>query len=144
VVSGSQSLPEGVNSTYFYVRWTGWLTPLVSGVYTLGLNVGDGGDFYINAQPIVNTLASSQMANDTTDYTQSDTIELSANIPYQITIEWQHGPEQSPSPVENSYQCQLLWTQPGGTVQVIPAAFLSLTGKWWNMTEEVPYPNIWY
>jgi len=42
VVAGSPAKPAPINGTYFYARWTGFLCPTVSGVYTLGLNVQDG------------------------------------------------------------------------------------------------------
>jgi hypothetical protein len=78
-------------------------------MYTLGLNVADGGDLYIGEQPVVNTLGASQSAHSSTMYTQSSTIELAANIAYPLVIEWQHG-------TGADYECQLLWTPPGGSV----------------------------
>jgi hypothetical protein len=142
VVSGSASLPTGVHTKYFYVRWTGWITPAVSGVYTLGLNVADGADMYCASQFIVNVLTASQSANSTAAYTQSSTIELTANVAYPFVIEWQHG-------AGSSYECQLLWTPPvgapgAGVVAVIPAKYLSLSGKWWNGTAAEWYPTTWY
>lgn len=137
VVTGSSGLPSGVNTTYFYTRWTGWLIVDTPGVYTIGLNVGDGGDLYIGTQPIVNTLGASQSANATAIYTQSSRVELAANIAYPLTIEWQHGGG-------SHYECQLLWTPPGGATEIIPTANLSLAGKWWNGNSSQWYPNTWY
>jgi hypothetical protein len=142
VVSGSAALPAGVHTKYFYVRWTGWITPAVSGVYTLGLNVADGADMYCVSQFVVNVLTASQSANSSAAYTQSSTIELTANVAYPFVIEWQHGGG-------TSYECQLLWTPPigapgAGVVAVIPAKYLSLSGKWWNGTAAEWYPTTWY
>jgi hypothetical protein len=137
VVSGSSALPGTINTTYFYVRWIGWLTPLVSGVYTLGLNVQDGGDLYVGSQQIVSTLGATQVANSTAAYTQSKVIELRANVPYPLVVEWQHG-------TGSDYECQVLWTPPGGSVEVIPTTALSLTGRWWNGNSGQWYPNTWY
>jgi PA14 domain len=137
VVSGSNSLPSGVNTTYFYVRWTGWLSVDVSGTYTIGLNVGDGGDLYIGTQPIVLELAASQSANSTAEYTQSAQVELTAGVAYPMVVEWQHGGGAH-------YECQLLWTPPGGSVEVIPSANLELSGYWQNASSGTPYPNTWY
>jgi hypothetical protein len=137
VVSGSSGLPTGINTTYFYARWTGWLTVTVPGIYTLGLNVEDGGDFYIGTQPVVLSLAAMETANSSDAYTNSSTVELAANIPYPIVIEWQHGSGAN-------YECQLLWTPPGGSVELIPTSNISLSGKWWNTTSGDPYPQAWY
>jgi hypothetical protein len=166
VVSGSSALPSGINTTYFYARFTGWLTLNgntgggrggftggfgggggggvgggggdLPGRYILGLNVSDGGDFYLGSQFIVNTLGVSQSANSTTAYTQSLEIELATNIPYPIVIEWQHG-------AGANYECQLLWTPPNTTTPVvIPTGNISLTGKWWNGTSSEWYPTTWY
>ena len=39
VVAGSAPLPGGVNSTYFYARFVGYLVPSITGVYTVGERV---------------------------------------------------------------------------------------------------------
>jgi hypothetical protein len=157
VVAGSSGLPSGINSTYFYARWTGWLTLNgnfggggphgggggssggdIPGIYTLGLNIADGGDFYLGSRFIVNALGATQTANSTSTYTQSLSVELAANIPYPIVIEWQHG-------AGANYECQLLWTPPNTTTPVvIPTANISLTGKWWNGTSSGWFPTTWY
>ena len=137
VVSGSANLPGGVNTTYFYVRWQGWLTVDIPGVYDIGLNVADGGDLYIGTQPIVNALGASQSANSTTSFTQSKRIELAANVPYPLVLEWQHG-------TGADYECQLLWTTPDGVTEIIPTTNLELTGRAWNGNSSQWFPNTWY
>ncbi len=149
VVGTSSGLPPGVNSTYFYVRWVGWLTPSISGQYTVGLNYSDGADFYIGSQPIVTDLTGSQIANPEDpsigipSYVTSSSIYLVKNVAYPVVIEWQHGGGAD-------YELQFLWTPPSSTngppgeVQVIPEANISLTGSWWNGSETSWYPTVWY
>lgn len=138
VVSGSANLPGGMNSTYFYARWTGWLKVSTPGIYIIGVNASDGCDLYIGNQPLVLALAASQTANSTTTFTNSARIELAANVNYPIVLEWQHGSS-------SSYECQLLWTPPGAVVPaVIPVTNIELTGYWWNTSSASPYPCTWY
>lgn len=139
VVSGSSTLPSGVNSTYFYARFTGFLSVATNGNYTFGLNVQDGADLYIGTQPILKTLSATQTANTVIAYnTATGTVELQANVLYPIILEWQHGSGAS-------YECQLLWTPPGSTAAVvIPTANLQYTGYWWNGNSSSWYPNTWY
>ena len=143
VVSGSPAKPGPVNGTYFYARWTGYLVPSVSGKYTIGLNVADGANLYMGNTPIVQALASALVANSSAAYNASGTIDLQAGVFYPLTVEWQHG-------TGSPYQLQLLWTPPGGSVQVVPSANLStsntsvtgnLQGNWWNGTPGLYYPN---
>jgi hypothetical protein len=138
VVSGSSALPCGIAAIdYFYVRWTGWLTVPVSGLWTLGLNVSDGADFYIGSAFIVNVLSAAQTANALVEYTNSFQVELTAHISYPIVIEWQHAGG-------TAFECQLLWTPPASSVELIPTANLSLAGKWWVTSSGNPYPSTWY
>jgi PA14 domain len=140
-VSGSSALPAGVNVTNFYARWVGYLIPSVTGVYTIGVNSDDGANLLIGGQPIVSNLSASQPANSTLAYTQSGTINLTAGVYYELILEWQQG--------GGSYECQLIWTPPGGSIQLIPSANLStasnsitgnLKGAWWNGTSLFWFP----
>lgn len=139
VVSGSAQLPSGVNSTYFYARFTGWLQVPASGLYTIGVNCQDGCDLYIGTQPIVRALSASQTAYSTPAYTNYGQIELAKNVAYPLVLEWQHGSGAS-------YECQLLWTPPANSLgaTVIPVSQLELSGYWWNGTSSSWYPNTWY
>jgi hypothetical protein len=143
VVAGSAAKPGAVNGAFIYARWVGYLCPTVSGKYTLGTNSDGGVNLFIGDMPIIQVLGSSLTANSTTSYNNSGTTELTAGVFYPITLEWQHG---SPT----NYEIQLLWTPPGGSVQVIPSANLStskasvtgnITGTWWNGTAGLWYPS---
>jgi hypothetical protein len=143
VVGGSAAKPGAINVPNIYARWVGYLVPTVSGKYTLGTNSDDGVNLFINDTPIIQALASSLTANGTAAYNNSGVIELTAGVFYPITLEWQHG-------AGATYQVQLLWTPPGGSVAVIPSANLStskasvtgnLTGAWWNGTAGLWFPS---
>ena len=138
VVSGSASIPGGINSTYFYARMIGFLTVPTTGVYTIGVNASDGVGLYIGTQPIVRALSASQAANSSAAYTNSNRVELTAGVSYPIVIEWAHGSG-------SNYELQLLWTLPGTlTPVVVPNANLALTRSWWNTSAGSPYPTAWY
>jgi hypothetical protein len=143
VVSGSASLPSGVNSTYFYMRWVGYLIPVITGEYTIGVNCADGCNLYIGSQALVANLSASGSANSSLAYTQSGTIMLTAGVYYPITVEWQHGGGAN-------YQMQLAWTAPKGSIALIPTANLTssstsqngyLAGNAWNGTLLMWYPT---
>jgi hypothetical protein len=118
VVSGSSSLPSGMNSTYCYLRATGFLIPSVTGLYTIGVNASDGVNLFVGQQAIVADLAGTDTANSSAAYTQSGTIMLTAGVYYELTLEWQHAGG-------TNYEVQLLWTPPASSVAVIPSANLS-------------------
>jgi PA14 domain len=133
LVAGSAALPAGVNSTYIYARWTGYLVPSTSGVYTLGLNSDDGANLFVAGQPMVQDLQSNTSASTTLAYRVSATMSLTAGTFYPIVLEWQQRLSQ--------FEIQLAWTPPGGSIQLIPSANLStsnssvtgkLTADWWN------------
>jgi hypothetical protein len=143
VVSGSAAKPSAINGTFIYARWTGYIVPSVTGPYTLGLNSGDDANLFIGDTPLVSGLGTTPTPNSTTAYNASAPINLTAGVPYAVTVEWQHG-------AGTNYEIQLLWTPPGGSVQVIPSANLStsktsitdnLAGSWWNGTSGLWYPS---
>lgn len=145
IVAGSAARPGPINPSFFYARWTGYLVPTVTGAYTIGANVADGVNIFIGDTPLINQLGSSLTASSSVAYSTSASavIQLTAGVFYPLTVEWQHG-------TGTSYELQLLWTPPGGSVQVIPSANLStaktsvtsnITGTWWNGTAGLWYPN---
>ena len=144
VVSTSGAIPSGVNSTYFYMRAVGYIVPSVTGQYTLGVNSKDGCNLYLAGQPVFPAnLTALQSANSSLAYTQSGTIMLTAGVYYPVVLEWQHGSG-------TSYECQLLWTPPSGSVAVIPPTNLSTSATsltqtihttWWNGTSSLWYPT---
>jgi hypothetical protein len=145
----SAPLPPGVNDTYFYVRWVGYLTPSITGVYTVGLNYSDGADFYIGSQGVVQDLTGGQVSTvpdpstGIPEFVAASKITLTANVAYPVVIEWQHGGGPD-------YEIQFLWTPPSRTngppseTQIIPEANIALVGSWWNGTETSWYPENWY
>lgn len=146
VVAGSSSLPAGVNTTYFYARFVGYLIPSLTGVHTIGVNSKDGCNLYIAGQPVFTpNLSAVQTAHSTLTYTQSGQIDLTAGVHYPIVLEWQ----KSVNSGGNNYECQLAWTVPGGSIALIPTGNLSdsdssvtgvLDGTWWNGTSGLWYP----
>jgi len=143
VVSGSAALPAGVNSSYFYMRWVGYLIPSATGLYTIGVNCADGCNLFIGTQALVANLSASGSANSTLAYTQSGQMMLTAGVYYPITVEWQHGSG-------TSYELQLAWTAPLGSIALIPTGNLSssstsqngyLAGNAWNGTSLYFYPT---
>jgi hypothetical protein len=143
VVSGSHVKPAGVNGTYFYARFTGYIIPPETGQYTIGVNSSDGANLFVAGQPVVLNLKTAQSANGTAAYKQSGTILLTAGAYYPIVVEWQHG-------TGANYELQLLWTPPASAIDIIPPASLSnvkgtvtgnIDGIWWNGTPDLWYPT---
>ena len=146
IVSGANSLPSGfVNTTYFYGRITGLLTPQITGLYVVGVNCQDGCNVYLGNTEIVTNLAGTDTAYATLpNFTQAQRIYLTAGIQYPITIEWQHGSGAN-------YELDLLWTLPNsGVTELIPSTCLSnlstsitgtLDGSFWNGTSILWYPT---
>lgn len=136
VVVGSSGLPLTVAPSNFYVRWTGYIYPYITGLYTIGVNSEDGCNLTIGTQLLINNINTIQEANNMLAYTQSAEISLTAGILYPIVLEWQHG-------IGPNYECQLIWTDPDGLTELIPTASLTgsaetitsmLAGNWWNLT----------
>ncbi|MBN1796700.1 MAG: glycoside hydrolase family 3 C-terminal domain-containing protein, partial [Sedimentisphaerales bacterium] len=74
-----------VNNDNFSARWTGQLTPAVSGEYLLGINSDDGCRLYVNGEKI---------AEDWTGHAMKKTfakINLEAGKSYDIKIEYYEG-----------------------------------------------------
>jgi hypothetical protein len=144
VVAGSSGLPSAVNPTNFYVRWQGYITPTISGLYTIGVNSEDGCNLFIGNQLLINNINSIQSANSTQAYTQFFNLELTVGTYYPIILEWQHGSGYD-------FECQLLWTVPGQTnPSLIPVGNMSsennvttgiMIGMWWNLTTSSQFSN---
>ena len=149
VVAGSEPLPGGVNSTYFYARFVGYLVPSITGVYTVGVNASGGVNLYIAGNGIITNLSpGNDTANSTLAYTRSNNITLTAGIFYALVLEWQNGLETP--------ELQLLWTPPGESVQLINMTNVSdrnsgvvsvptehINSTWWNGTSGLWYPPKW-
>jgi sugar lactone lactonase YvrE len=82
-------------------RWTGKLVASTSGAHTLALSVDDTGKIFLNNQ-----------TNPVIDGEGSFTINLTAGVAVPITVEFvDYG---------GGRRCQLYWTPPGGSYQLIP------------------------
>lgn len=130
VVGTSNALPGGVNTTYFYAAWTGWLVPSVTGLYTIGVNSQDGCNIRLCGVNMILNLEAIQSANSDGSYTQSFQTLLTAGVYYDIELNWQHG-------TGANYEFQLLWTPPAGALTVISGANLTsmsytMTGNLWG------------
>src|ERR1035437_9291193 len=148
VVGTSSALPTGVNSTYLYAAWTGWLVPTVSGLYTVGVNASGGANISLCGVDMLMHLGDTDTANSDGSYTQSFKIMLTAGVYYDIEVDWQHGGSGGGGPPTNDYELQLLWTPPLGSPEVIPAECLThysyqmsynLWGQWANGTSDSWY-----
>src|ERR1019366_280778 len=141
------AIPIAVNSSYFYYRAVGYIIPAETGLYTIGVNAGDGANLLIGGTPLVTGLSWRMTANAGLEYTQSGQIMMTAGKFYSIVVEWQHG-------AGTSYKMQLLWTPPTvnpslGEIEIVPSSCLSsssttitgnLTSAWWNGTSGLWFP----
>ena len=110
--------PDPMNNQLdFYARFTGYIYAQTAGLYTIGVNVDDGANLYIGTSQLVASLSRSGGVLASDNYTESGIIQLEANTWYPIFLEFQQTGGHS--------GLQLLWTPPGGTVQLIPSANLS-------------------
>jgi len=147
IVAGSNAIPVTILGSYFYARFTGILVPLVSGLYTIGVNCQDGCNVFLGTQELVSNATGIDVAFSTLQYTRSTQQYLTAGIQYPIIIEWVVGVGGA----SVGYQLQLIWTPPASNTPVlIPATVLtndtasitgSLSGSWWNGTSALYYPN---
>jgi len=121
--------PSGMTTTTnFYVRWTGYVTVGVAGVYTFGVNSDDGCNLYVNGVELVSNLANGQPANDASlAYTQSGTISLSAGQTVPIILEWENS--AGPGGV------QFIMTPPGGPAQLAMAGTATIPAQRSHLTQ---------
>ena len=141
VLDGS-ALPGGISSTYFYVRWEGFVKTATAGTYTIGVSSDDGCNLVVGSTQLIANLTAGQPWAGALTFSQSGQMYLEANVSYPIVLEWQQGGGQ--------YNCQLLWTPPGGSIAVIPSANLStstssstgnLRSSWWQGNSTHWYPT---
>jgi hypothetical protein len=104
---GNSSPASGtVNSDNFSVRWTGQVQPQFSETYTFYTNSDDGVRMWVNGQ---------QLVNNWTDHgatENSGTIALTANVKYNITIEYYDK--------TGGATLQLYWSSPSVVKEIIP------------------------
>ena len=119
------ALPVGVNSTFGYARWSGWLNIVAPGTYNFALASVGGSNLFVLATQIVGDLeAPATAANGNVDL-------LAGMVP--IVVEWQWS-TATPS-------LTLRWTPPGGAPELVPSSVMSnsinqvsgyLVGYYWN------------
>jgi len=103
----------GIGADNFSVRWTGFVTPSVSGSYTFRTRSDDGVRLYLDGALIIDNWTDHAATND-----DSAPIALNAGQRYAVTMEFYENGGQAVA--------QLLWSGPGtGGFQFIPRPNLS-------------------
>ncbi|MEI8206557.1 MAG: PA14 domain-containing protein [Kiritimatiellales bacterium] len=74
---------DGVSSSLFSARWTGWIQPLYSETYTFFLNAADGVKFTLNGNLLIN-----DWSNRTAAVERSTSATLQAGSLYPVTLEY--------------------------------------------------------
>ena len=106
---GSSPAPQ-INSDHFSVRWTGQVRAPVSGTYTFTVTGDDGVRLFLNGQLVIDGWT------DQYPTSYSDTTTLTAGTFYDIELQYyEHGGDAS---------CQLRWSYPGQSTEVIPTSQL--------------------
>lgn len=127
------ALPSGVNATYGYARWCGWLNIAEAGTYSFNLVSTGGSNLFVNKAQIIGGLASAS-----TNASANATLAVGL-VP--ICVEWQWE-TSAPS-------LALKWTPPGGASALIPASVMArslnqisqfLVGYWFNGSAACWYP----
>jgi hypothetical protein len=106
--SGSPS--SQVNSNSFSARWTGQVKAPVSGSYTFTVRSDDGVRLFINGTGVIDGWSD----HCWTDYSYTTT--LSAGTLYNIELHYYDH--------EGEAECQLRWSYPGQSTQIIPSGQL--------------------
>jgi predicted phage baseplate assembly protein len=108
---GTGSPAPGIGADTFSVRWTGWVQPSSSGVYTFFTVSDDGVRLWVNGQLLINNWTDHAPTED-----QSPPIQLVGGQKYDIKLEYYER--------RGGATIQLLWSGPGVPKQVIPQARL--------------------
>jgi beta-glucosidase len=105
--SGGSPAPE-IGANNFSVRWTGTLTPTVTGSYQIGIITDDGGRLYLDGVKIVD------IWSDHGELTSVVTKTFTAGVAHSITFEfYEDGGDAT---------ARLVWSAPGGTDWLTEAA----------------------
>ena len=92
--------PAGINTKYdFAVRWTGKLTPPVSGKYVIEVGSRNGGRLYIDDKLVVENWSAAELLR------KSAKVDLKAGKSYNIKLEYNQ--------FDGDAQIELCWTVPG-------------------------------
>lgn len=101
------TLPTGIPSTNFSVRWSGVFLSKAQGAYTFITDADDGVRLWVNNQLLIDNWTDHPVAHDT------GTIALQANTLYSIRLEYYQGGVD--------YVMVLSWSGPGLAQQVMPS-----------------------
>jgi beta-glucosidase len=105
---GGGSPGTGIGVDNFSVRWTGTLTPTLTGSYQIGITTDDGGRLYLDGVKIVD------IWSDHAAQTQTVAKTLTAGVAYSITFEfYENGGDAT---------AKLVWSLPGGADWLTEAA----------------------
>lgn len=111
-LNGFSPLPG--KSTYFSMKLTGWIKPLYTETYTIGIQSDDGARFSVNHV----LLGSSYIPQGVT--TISGAIALNANQWYPISIEYFN--------VVGPSILSLIWVSQSQSQQIVPSTSLAFSG----------------
>jgi beta-glucosidase len=105
---GTGSPGGGVTVDNFSVRWTGTLTPTVTGSYVLGITTDDGGRLFVDGVKIVDIWSDHAVSTTTVAKT------FTAGVAHSITFEYYEN--------GGSAVAKLVWSVPGGADWLTAAA----------------------
>lgn len=109
---GAGSPDPTVPADNFSMRWTGTITPTITGSYTFTTSGDDGVRLWLNGQLVIGDWNTHSVTSNT-----SSSIPLNAGQAYDIRFDYY---EQSGLSV-----IQLKWTPPFGSLQSVPTSVLS-------------------
>ncbi|MDX1931850.1 MAG: PA14 domain-containing protein [Capsulimonadales bacterium] len=100
----------GIPPTNFSVRWSGYIEPRTSGLYTISINTDDGARLYIDNQVVIDSwMTHRELEESVTGY-------LTAGRRYPIRLDYYQKTRYAVA--------QLLWSAPGLPKQAIPKSQL--------------------
>jgi hypothetical protein len=102
--------PQGMNSTYGYVRWVGWLFIATAGTYNFAIQSTDGANLFVNQTQVIGALTTNAAIN------LNGNVTLSVG-PVPIVAEWQWGTD-APA-------FALKWTPPSASQVLIRSSVMS-------------------
>lgn len=146
-VSSSTPFPTSFNQQV-RTRWVGSFVAPLTGTYTMGFNVSDaaslniGGSvnsqrFVVGGTTVVSCAGRGGGANSSLAYNYNGTIALTGGSTYSLILDYAVG--------TNNPEIQLIWTPPGGSIQLIPSSVWvggTIQGQWWQEQYSWPFNNV--